>query len=180
MTILFLGNGGASREIRGWFQPWGGEKIGVLDDAGERRITGHVPAMGERLVASIGNPSLRRALCEPLDSLGADWQFVEHETSIIAAEIPTNSGTIACPAVYLCAGAKIGRFGFFNFGALVGDECVVGDYVTLAPYAALLHGAKVGSGSMIGTRATVMMGATVALCGWGAFVIVAALEVWNR
>lgn len=170
MKILMLGNGGAAREIRSWYEPWEGEQIiGFLssfhDDEGRTPIDTYVRKPDEFVIASLGDPATRKRICEELDGRGAMCIGAFSSRAIVSYG-DIGDGCIVSPGSYVGPDCKIGRLNYFNFNTVVGHDCKIGSYCTLAPGAQILGGATLGDSVFVGPGAIVLPGAVVDDGAW--------------
>lgn len=113
-------------------------------------------------VNTIGNPIVRRRLCEQFqcgnfyDENGNIWKNIIHPTAQISPTVKMGHGNIIYPGAVINAAAEIGNFNLINTYADVEHDCIVGDYNSISPRVVLCGGVKLDSGNMIGAGAVVI------------------------
>jgi sugar O-acyltransferase (sialic acid O-acetyltransferase NeuD family) len=190
--LLIIGAGGGGRETYTWarryfesgeFCLW--EPHGYLDKNSDalRGKNPTVPILGnpetwepkpdEVFVCSIGNPEVRRSLCDGLTRRGADFVNVVDPTVIVEPLKEVGPGTVIYPNAMIGPDTMIGKHCYINMNAVIGHDAIIGAYSVLSPTVSVLGGASLGEGVFVGTAAVIFPGKKVgagAVIGAGALV----------
>ena len=187
--LLIVGAGGFGRELAGWAQHAVGgpyEVIGFLDRnplALSKFLTcppvlgtpdSYSPVPDVALVAAIGSPSVKRAVCEPLLARGAHFLTLIHPSASIGPRCAVGDGTIICPSVVVTCDVSIGRCVALNVASTVGHDARIGDWCTASAHCDVTGHAILEDCSFLGSHSVVLPGKRVgphATVGAGSVVV---------
>ena len=172
--LVIVGAGGFGREVYQWaraaFDPGSHRIKGFLsnrpDDLAGKGIDApllgdpdsYAVAAGDRFLAAVGSPSVRRALVERLAARGARFETLVHPTAVVAPTARIGEGVVLCPFATVSDAVILGDFAMLNFYASAGHDARIGRYATLSPYATVNGFAALGDGVFLGSHATVTAG----------------------
>jgi sugar O-acyltransferase (sialic acid O-acetyltransferase NeuD family) len=177
--LLIVGAGGFGREVLAWAlqhpecgKLW--EPAGFLDDNRSAldefdcgvevldSIAGHQPDAKTCYVCAIGEPSVKRKVCESLLSRGAEFIQLIHPSVILGPRVELGVGVVLCPRVTLTTDIRVGAFAAINCHSSVGHDAELGDWATVSGHCDLMGGAVLGYEAFLGSGARVLPSKRVA------------------
>jgi sugar O-acyltransferase (sialic acid O-acetyltransferase NeuD family) len=161
-STYIVGAGGFGREVLRWARDAGIDVDAFLDTA--EGVACGLPILPDDLVFSprdvflcgIGEPALKRIVCERLRSRGARFWSLVHPTAIVTEPAAMGEGCVICPHAILSVGSSIGRFVTVNCAATVGHDTVTGDYCSISSHADICGHASLGEGVLVGSHASIL------------------------
>lgn len=177
--LLIAGAGGLGREVAAWAPHCHGHGVdwelgGFLDDnphaldgfaMGELRVVGSIrdyrPAPEEVVGIALGLPKIRKELCDHLDSAGAVFANLIHQSVIMGARVKLGRGVLICPRAVLSVDIEVGDFVGINLCCTVGHDVRIGAYSQLSAQCDLTGGVQLGEGVFMGSGARVIPQVTV-------------------
>jgi sugar O-acyltransferase (sialic acid O-acetyltransferase NeuD family) len=185
VNVYVVGAGGFGREVRRWAYDAGVDATAFID-----RIEGVVdglPVLPDSLefsprdvfLCGIGEPALKRIVCERLHGRGARFWTIIHPTAIVTQPSALGEGCIICPHAVVSVAARVGRLVSVNCSATVGHDAVVGDYCSISSHADICGNARAGEGVLLGSHASMLPHATAgdwSIVGSGSVVVLEAPE----
>lgn len=189
--LIIVGAGGFGREVFAWASqhPDCGKQwsvAGFLDDNPEALegygypcgVTGAIrdwkPGRDERFVCAIGDPAVKRAVCESLLARGAEFLTLIHPTVVLGTNIKLGRGVVLCPRVTLTADIVLGDFAAVNCHSSIGHDVRVGAWTTISGHCDITGCCELGEESFLGSGARILPGRRLgerAFVGGGAVVI---------
>ena len=190
-TLWIAGAGGFGREVFGWARQhpdcdrkW---RIGGFLDDNPRAlegfdypagvagpISGHRPEADALYVCAIGQPPIKRRVCEGLRAEGARFLTLVHPSVILGPNVTLGEGVVLCPRVTLTADIAVGAFVCVNCHSSAGHDVTIGDWATISGHCDLTGGASVGEGAFLGSGVRLLPGKSVgagAVAGAGSVVL---------
>ncbi len=140
----------------------------------EKQVKEHFKKYGNSFVLGIGNPNLRKLLCEKFENWGGTLKSVISPSAEVGSyDVQIGEGAIILPGAVLANSCHIGKGCILYYNTMITHDCYLGDFVELSPGATILGGAKIGELSQIGANSTILpkvsIGASVTV-GAGAVV----------
>lgn len=189
--VLIVGAGGFGREMYHWLlqhpdhgRSWkvGGyldDNAGVLDAfAWPVGVVGAVgvyePSADDLLVCAIGQPKIKRRVCEALRARGARFLTVVHPSVVLGGAVELGEGVVLCPGVILTSCIRVGELAMINCHASVGHDAEVGAYASISGHCDITGYCRVGREVFMGSHAVLIPKVSVgdgAVVGAGAVVI---------
>lgn len=126
------------------------------------------------LFPSVGSNSLRKSVCNLIDTNGLEETLIIHPSAIVSTSSLIGRSTLVGPGAIINAYAKIGRGVIINSGAIIEHETNVGDYTHIAPGATLAGNVQIGNEAFIGANAVCKQGIKIGnrtIIGAGSVVI---------
>lgn len=185
-TVL-IGAGGFGREALDVVEAYNdaldqvsGEKIeiyGVIDDAPSEINLSRIQDRGYQylgtvddfiadneagnFVLGIGNPKVRVAVAERMESAGWKAVGVVHPTATIGSRGQLGDGSIVCAGAQISTNVQLGRHVHLNPNATIGHDTRIGEFVSVNPGAVVSGDVHIECGTLIGAGATVLQGLSV-------------------
>lgn len=176
--ILLVGAGGFGREALCWLRDvlpqhpdW--SVTGFLD-ASPTALEGYckgLPILGDpatwqpepdqKFICAIGDPNIKRRVCEPLEQRGAAFATIVHPTAVVGCDVRIGDGTVVCPKAVITTDVRIGKCVTVNVGSTIGHDAEVGDWCTLSGHAEVTGFARLQDGVFLGAHAVVLPGITI-------------------
>ncbi|MDX2359893.1 MAG: acetyltransferase [Crocinitomicaceae bacterium] len=129
---------------------------------------------GNQFCLGLGNPKLRKNICEELEGIGGSLSSAISPSAKIAHfDVNIDSGCTILTQAIIANGCKIGKGCLIYHNAQITHDCTIGDYAELSPGATILGTAVLGNYVQIGANATVLPNVKVgdhAIVGAGAVV----------
>jgi sugar O-acyltransferase (sialic acid O-acetyltransferase NeuD family) len=131
------------------------EKFPILKTSEE--VSDYFKTIDNRFTIGIGNPVLRKKLCDKFISFGGVFtSTISPLANIGLYEIQIGNGTNILSGAILSNSSKLGMGCIVYYNSIITHDCNVGDFVEISPSATLLGRCTVGSFSQIGANATVL------------------------
>jgi sugar O-acyltransferase (sialic acid O-acetyltransferase NeuD family) len=112
-----------------------------------------------RYVLGIGNPILRKKMCENFDKIGGDLiSIVSPNSNIGRFGVSIGNGATILANANITSNVKIGKGLLMYPNAIITHDCILGDFVELSPGATILGQCVIGDFSQIGANATILPG----------------------
>ncbi len=172
LRLVLAGAGGFGREVFSWAdaaapagEPW--SEVVFIDDnplalAGSRtnarhltRISAYEPRPGDVVAVTLGEPAVKKRVCELLAARSVRFHTLIHPTALVGAGSEIGEGSVLCPGCVVTADARIGRHVTLNVHATVGHDAIVADYATIGGHADVTGGARLDEGVFLGSHAVV-------------------------
>lgn len=181
--IYIVGAGGFGREVARWAFDANVAVDGFLDADPRADGGSSIPVVGgddyllqpeDRLLCGIGEPALKRLVCERFIARGARFLTLIHPSALATSPGAIGEGCIICPNAIVSVGASVGRLVTVNCAATVGHDCTVGDYCSISSHADICGHARLGEGVLMGSHASILPHATAgdwSIVGSGSVVV---------
>lgn len=105
----------------------------------------------------IGNPVLRKKLCDKFTSLGGVFTSTISPLAIIGSfNIEIGKGCNILANSVFSNDTKIGNGCIIYYSSIITHDCVIGDFVEISPSVTILGRCNIGSYSQIGANATIL------------------------
>jgi sugar O-acyltransferase (sialic acid O-acetyltransferase NeuD family) len=189
--VLILGAGGFGREMYHWLlhhpdagRAW--EVGGYIDDRPNAlegfelpvrivsTVKDYIPGANDLLVCAIGQPKLKRPLCEDLRRRGAKFLTFVHPSVVMGGKVELGEGVVLCPGVVVTSFVRLGDMVMVNCCSSVGHDVEIGAYTTLCGHCDITGHCVLGESVFVGSGASVIPGVKVgngAVVGAGSVVI---------
>jgi sugar O-acyltransferase (sialic acid O-acetyltransferase NeuD family) len=138
-------------------------------------VDNYRPGSLDVLICAIGDPRIKRDVCERLLARGARFTNVIHPSVAVGPEAEMGHGVIIFRYSCVSAGVRLGNFVTINSFSGCGHDSVVEDYCTLSSHCDVTGHAHLESGVFLGSHAAVLPRVRV-----GAFAKVAAGSIAFR
>ena len=170
MELLVWGAGGHAAVIADIAVLSGKTVVGFIDDSQNERVGStwcNKPVFdlptAESLIrngvrhaaVAIGNPRIRLAKAEILNSWGSQLATLVHPRAIVAESAILGEGTVVCAGAVVQPLARLGTLCIVNTLASVDHECELAGAVHLCPGVHLGGHVKAGMGAWVGIGTTV-------------------------
>jgi sugar O-acyltransferase (sialic acid O-acetyltransferase NeuD family) len=109
-----------------------------------------------RFALGIGNPKLRKKLCDRFEKLGGMLSSVTDKTTTIGNYTVLEDGCILMAGVKISNGVNIGKALLAYYDVVITHDVSIGDYVELSPGSKLLGHVKVEDEVHIGSGAIIL------------------------
>jgi sugar O-acyltransferase (sialic acid O-acetyltransferase NeuD family) len=109
-----------------------------------------------RFALGIGNPKLRKKLCDRFEKLGGMLSSVTDKTTTIGNYTVIEDGCILMAGVKISNGVNIGKALLAYYDVVITHDVSIGDYVELSPGSKLLGHVKVEDEVHIGSGAIIL------------------------
>jgi sugar O-acyltransferase (sialic acid O-acetyltransferase NeuD family) len=111
----------------------------------------------KQFALGLGNPYLRKRLCDKFESIGGDLKSTISPMAFIGSyDVEIGLGTNVLPGAIVSNGSKLGKGCILYYNSIVTHDCVIGDFVEISPGASILGRCKIGSHAQIGSNATIL------------------------
>ena len=189
--LIIVGAGGLGREVFSWAshhpdcgKAWSiagfiDDNLTALDNYSYpvkviNSISNYIPGAEDVLVCAIGDPAIKRIVCERLIAHSAEFISLIHPTVVMGSNVSLDSGVVICPNVTLTADIQVGTFSLINCHSSAGHDVDIGAWSTISGHCDLTGGCKIGEGAFLATGVRLLPGKTV---GSNAFVGAASVVV---
>jgi sugar O-acyltransferase (sialic acid O-acetyltransferase NeuD family) len=123
----------------------------------EEEVKAYFKENGNAFALGLGNPKLRKQLCELFESWGGELtSLISPKANIGSFGVEIGPGATILAQATITTDVKCGLGLLMYPNALLTHDCQVDDFVELSPGATLLGGVLIGSGAHIGANATVL------------------------
>jgi sugar O-acyltransferase (sialic acid O-acetyltransferase NeuD family) len=189
--VLILGAGGFGRELYHWLlqhpdsgRAW--EVAGFLDDRPDAlagfdfpvgivsAVKAYTPGADDLLVCAIGQPKVKRPLCEELRRRGARFLTFVHPSVVLGGRVELGEGVVLCPGVVITSCIRLDDLVMVNCCSSVGHDVRIGAYSTLCGHCDITGNCVLGESVFVGSGASLIPGVQVgdaAVVGAGSVVI---------
>jgi sugar O-acyltransferase (sialic acid O-acetyltransferase NeuD family) len=125
----------------------------------EREVTQHFAKFGNQFSLGLGNPSLRKMMCELFESWGGQLtSIISPDARIGQFDVEIGTGATILANVSISNSVKIGKGLLMYSNAIITHDCIAGDFLELSPGATILGNCLIGDEVHIGANATVLPG----------------------
>lgn len=131
------------------------DKYKILSNLDEASI--FFSTIDNRFTLGLGNPFLRKTLCDKFEMIGGELVSTISPQSTIGhfGNILSNGLNILSSAT-ISNGVKMGKGCIIYFGAIITHDCSLGDFVEISPGSQLLGKCSIGSFSQVGANSTIL------------------------
>lgn len=188
--IVVVGAGGFGRETLDVLAALGRPSAGVVDDRPSpediiRLRHRGIPYLGpiegwissdskeNDYVVAIGDPTVRRLVCERISRYGQVAEAIVHPAATIGTMALLSPGTVICAGARISTNVRTDVHTHINANATIGHDTSLDAYVSVNPGAIVSGSVHLASGALVGAGATVLQGLTIgagATVGAGACV----------
>lgn len=120
-------------------------------------VIDYFQTVDNRFTIGIGNPRLRKKMCNKFIALGGFFtSTISPEASIGSYQIEIGLGTNILSGVVISNSSIIGKGCIIYYNSIITHDCTVGDFVEISPSVNLLGRSTVGGYSQIGSNATIL------------------------
>jgi sugar O-acyltransferase (sialic acid O-acetyltransferase NeuD family) len=117
-------------------------------------IRSYEPRPDDYVVLAIGQPSIKKKVVRPLQSVGSSFFTYVHSSVYVSSSAKIGEGAVICPFCAVNSGAILEDFVTVNLYCSIAHSAVVGQFSVLSPYSALNGDSRIGEECFLGTRAT--------------------------
>lgn len=188
--VYIVGAGGFGREVFDWmhdaldfknefsFSGFIDDNLDALKqfsiDAKITKFSDYVYNKKHLLICGIGNPKLKKELCEPLLDKGCEFLTIIHPTAIVGSRTKIGHGVVICPKVSITCDVEIGDMVMVNLMTTIGHDAKIKNWSTISAQcditgsvhieelvfvgsgARIIPNKKIGIGSIIGAGSVVI------------------------
>ena len=189
--LIIVGAGGLGREVFSWasHHPDCGKVwsiAGFIDDNPIaldnfrypvkviNSISNYIPCADDLLVCAIGEPAIKRLVCERLIAHSAKFISLIHPTVVTGTNVSLANGVVICPYVTLTADIQVGAFSLINCHSSAGHDVNIGAWATISGHCDVTGGCKIGEGAFLASGVRLLPGKTV---GSNAYVGAASVVI---
>ena len=189
--LIIVGAGGLGREVFSWasHHPDCGKVwsiAGFIDDNPIaldnfrypvkviNSISNYIPSADDVLVCAIGDPAIKRLVCERLIAHSAKFISLIHPTVVMGMNVNLANGVVICPHVTLTADIQLGTFSIINCHSSAGHDVNIGAWATISGHCDVTGGCKIGEGAFLASGVRLLPGKTV---GSNAYVGAASVVI---
>lgn len=189
--LIIVGAGGLGREVFSWasHHPDCGKVwsiAGFIDDNPNaldnfrypvkviNSISNYIPSADDVLVCGIGDPAIKRLVCERLIAHSAKFISLIHPTVVMGMNVNLAKGVVICPHVTLTADIQVGTFSLINCHSSAGHDVDIGAWSTISGHCDVTGGCKIGEGAFLASGVRLLPGKTV---GSNAYVGAASVVI---
>jgi sugar O-acyltransferase (sialic acid O-acetyltransferase NeuD family) len=105
----------------------------------------------------IGNPILRKKLCDKFTTLGGVLTSTLSPLAIIGTfDVKIGDGSNVLSGAVFSNGTILGKGCIVYYNSIITHDCTIGDFVEISPSVTLLGRSQVGSYSQIGSNTTIL------------------------
>lgn len=123
-------------------------------------IDSYTPRSGDRFVLGVANIAFRNQLIVKLESKGAEFINLIHQTAMVSRTAIIGRGNVINPNCMIGPNVILGDFNLLTSGSIISHDCIVGRNNIFST--ALLCGhVSVGCGNSFGIRSTVIPHITI-------------------
>jgi len=180
VELWISGAGGVGHEALDVALAVGVRVSGFVDDRTAGQHVRNLPVIaptdmpsGGGFVVAIGDPAVRLAMAQRLDSQGARPCSLVDPRAIVGPLTKVGAGCLISGGVFVSSSVTIGRHCQVHYNATIGHDCVLEEGATVLPGANVAGAVHLGRATTIGSGAIVLQGLTVgegAIVGAGAVV----------
>jgi len=172
-AIIVIGAGSFGREVCNWAEdaikagaaPW--RLKGFLDDNPNALegfsygakiiggIAGYQPRAGDRFVCAIGNPAVKKNVCDAIVARGGVFTNLIHPTAVIGHNVKLGTGVVLGPYTVLTCDLTVGDHTAFATSNTAGHDAWIGNWSHLGGHCEIGGGAVVEDGVFLGGRVAV-------------------------
>lgn len=172
-NLIIVGAGKFGREVYSWSlksKYYGWEKIigfldnriNILDNYNYKcsPILGsaetYIPKENDVFVCAIGEPKIKKNICEILINKEAKFTNVIHDTVIIGKNVDIGVGNIICPYVVMSCDIKIKNHVAINFHTAIAHDVIIENYCQINGNCTINGNATIKEGVQIGSNACML------------------------
>lgn len=116
----------------------------------------------KRFVLGLGNPFLRKTLCDKFESIGGVLKSTISPMAFIGSyDVEIGLGTNVLHGAIVSNGSTLGKGCILYYNSIITHDCVIGDFVEISPAVTILGRCKIGSYAQIGSSATILPDITI-------------------
>ena len=189
--IYIVGAGGFGREVFDWMietydfiEEY--SFAGVLDDNLQaldgfsieakvvNKISDYKADKNDCLICGIGNPSIKKEICQSLIDKGGKFISLIHPSAKLGSSSKVGRGSVICPNVVITCDVEVGNFVMINLSTTLGHDSKVGDWSTLSAQCDITGFVEVGESVFLGSGARIIPSKTIgssSIIGAGSVVI---------
>ena len=105
----------------------------------------------------IGNPILRKKLCDKFTALGGAFtSTISPLASIGSFDVQIGIGSNILSGSVFSNGIRVGKGSIVYYNSVITHDCIIGDFVEISPSVTLLGRCIIGNYTQIGSNATIL------------------------
>lgn len=117
----------------------------------------HFKNISNKFTIGIGNPVLRKKMCDKFTSLGGTLiSTISPKANLGSFDVNIGVGSNVLDGVVFSNSTKIGMCCIIYYNSIITHDCILGDFVEVSPSVTFLGRSQVGSYSQIGSNATIL------------------------
>ena len=189
--IYIVGAGGFGREVFDWmiesldieeeysFAGFLDDNLQALDGFSIQasvvsKISDYKVGQNDFLICGIGNPFLKKEICQSLIEKGGKFISLIHPSARLGRGSKIGNGSVICPNVVITCDVEVGDFVMINLSTTLGHDSKVGDWSTLSAHCDVTGFVEVGELVFMGSGARIIPSKAVgssSIIGAGSVVI---------
>ena len=127
----------------------------ILRTIGEAKT--YFSQTSNQFVLGIGNPFLRKKLCDKFESIGGELSTVISKNAEIGSfDNNVGNGVIVTSGVIITNSITIKKGALINLNCTIGHDTIIGEYVEICPNVNISGHCTIDDGVFIGTSATIL------------------------
>jgi sugar O-acyltransferase (sialic acid O-acetyltransferase NeuD family) len=173
MNLIIVGAGMFGREVLAWAQD--AAKVGApytikgfIDDNVENlngfdcgysiigTVKHYLPTENDCFVCAIGNPGVKKSVCERIYALGGRFCNVIHPTANIGPRVKLGNGIVIGPFSSLTTDVELGDNVSIGVFTGAGHDVSIGAWSQISGHCSINGGVKLGDGVFMGAQSTVL------------------------
>lgn len=162
-NLIIIGAGSFGREVFSWskqcqtyfnFKGFLDNRPNILDNYNYPKIIlgsseTYIPEQNDVFICALGDPMLKKTLCEKLLLKGAIFTNIIHKSVHIANNVKLGIGIIVCPNTILSSDCQIKDFVNLNMSINVGHDVIIGKYCQINSNSTLSGFSELGDESVM-------------------------------
>ncbi|PRZ20087.1 acetyltransferase [Flavobacterium granuli] len=105
----------------------------------------------------IGNPVLRKKLCDKFTDLGGEFvSTISPLAAIGSFDVQIGIGSNILSGSVFSNGIRVGKGSIVYYNSVITHDCIIGDFVEISPSVTLLGRCIIGCCTQIGSNATIL------------------------
>ena len=130
-------------------------KFPILKNADD--ASNYFKTIDNRFTLGIGNPILRKKLCDDFISKGGILTSTISKSSIIGSyDVNIGAGSNVLAGSNVSNSVEIGIGAILYYNSIVTHDCIIGNFVEISPGATILGRCKIGNYCQIGANVTIL------------------------
>jgi sugar O-acyltransferase (sialic acid O-acetyltransferase NeuD family) len=122
-----------------------------------QEATKHFKTVNNNFTLGIGNPALRKKMCEKFVKAGGELvSTISPQAMISSSDVQIGTGCNILAGAVLSNGVKIGKGCIVYYNSVLTHDSNIGDFTEVSPGAILLGRCSISSYSHIGANATIL------------------------
>jgi len=123
----------------------------------ETQVKDHFGKYGNSFILGLGNPILRKSLCEKFELWGGNVKSIISPSAHIGNfDVIIGEGVVVLPNAIISNSSYVGKGCLLYYNSIITHDCHIGEFVEISPGATLLGGSIIGDLTHVGANATIL------------------------